>query len=566
MISALQTRLADSLARAQEAEDSLAVLHVALGRPVSGTPSWADGELSTLLIGALRAAVRITDSVVCTEAQEAWILLLGCDFDGAASAADRVAAAVEDLEPAVGIAIYPDHAAQPAWLARHAEVASARARNSHAAFAFADPQDEDPPGASVIHELPDALRERHLVAHYQPQLELGTRRVVGVEALVRWDHPERGLLEPAAFLPLAQVTRLGVEIDLEMLRIAARQAADWDRQGKRLPISVKLCARTLASPGLLPALRTMIERTGVDPALLTLEVHEETITLDPGAGARLGELRDQGFRICVESFGGGPASLAAVERLPVDELKLDPTLIHLARDPRMVGSLASIVAGGHALGLRVCATHLDNDSVVRATWGLGCELGQGFALARPVPAAELEGIETVKAPAAPRRHAPAAAKNVLRLPSLPRPRVASAPMLRLGSAAALVAAGMLIASVPLGTTTLGGTIAGFFSVSPATASATHSNVSAPGAAGAASTSALSRSSGSSSTVGSGTAKSGAATAGGTATGHGTTGGGTGTSTTSGGGTGSGQPLPLPSGLLPTPAPLPLPSPSTPILP
>ncbi|HEX6489065.1 MAG TPA: EAL domain-containing protein [Candidatus Dormibacteraeota bacterium] len=561
MISALQTRLADSLARAQEAEDSLAVLHVALGRPVSGTPTWAGGELSTLLVGALRAVVRVTDSVVCTDEQEAWILLPGCDFDGAAGAADRIAAAIEDLEPAVGIAIYPDHAAQPAWLARHAEVASTLARNSHSPLAFADPQDEDPPGADVIHELPEALRERHLVAHYQPLLELSTRKVVGVEALVRWDHPERGLLEPAAFLPMAQVTRLGVEIDLEMLRIAANQAADWVRKGRRLPITVKICARTLTSPGLLPHLREMLARTGADASLLTIQVHEETVTLDPGAAARLGELRDAGFRICVDSFGGGPASLAAVERLPVDELKLDPALVHLAKDPRQVGSLASIVAGSHALGLQVCATHLDSDTLVRATWGLGCDLGQGFALARPVPASELGEIEPVAAPAAAKKAPAAAEGKILRLPSLPRARLAPGA-LRLGSAAAFVAAGMLIASVPLGTTTLAGTIAGFFSNPPAAAAGAH-QANAPAAAGAnvANGNRTAGSSGSGHTTGATSSSSGRAGSG--TSGAGST--GTGTQTT-GTGSGGSQPLPLPSGLVPSPFPLPVPSPSTPLLP
>jgi len=564
LIGALQARLADSLARAQEADDSLAVLNVALGRPITGTPSWADGELTTLLVGALRGAVRVTDSVLCTDPHEAWILLPGCDFDGAAGVADRVAAALEDLDAAVGIAIFPDHSAQPSWLARHAELASARARNAASAFAFADPQENDPPGASIIHELPAALREHRLVAHYQPQIDLSTRRMVGVEALARWDHPERGLLEPAAFLPLAQMTRLGVDVDLEMLRTVARQVAAWGRAGHRLPVAVKICGRTLMTPGFFAELRGIMRRAGSDAGLVKIEVQEEAVTSEPRAAAVIDELRQAGVRVCIERFGSGASSLTAIERLQVDELKLDPDLVHLARDNKHVGALASLVAGGHALGVKVSAANLDSEQVVRATWGLGCDFGQGFALGRPVPVAELPEVGAVEnVPAAISAIADEPAAKVLRLPqlrrpSLPRPRIAaSGALMRLGSAAALVAAGLLAGSVPLGTTTLGAAVAGAVTA-PATAIlASHPAAPATNARG------TSTQNGARSQTGSGSTSSNSSG------GHSATStSSTGTNGTSSTGTGSSSsstvPLPLPSVQLPTPLPtpkLPLPSPS-----
>jgi EAL domain-containing protein (putative c-di-GMP-specific phosphodiesterase class I) len=563
LIGALQARLADSLARAQEADDSLAVLHVALGRPVSGTPSWAGGELTTLLIGALRGVVRVTDSVLCTDPHEAWVLLPGCDFDGAAGAADRAAAALEDLEPAVGIAIFPDHSAQPSWLARHAELASARARNASSAFAFADPQENDPPGASIIHELPGALRDKRLIAHFQPQLELASRHLVGVEALARWDHPERGILEPAAFMPLAQMTRLGVEIDLEMLRLAALQAAAWRRAGKPVPIAVKICGRTLMMPGFVSDLRGILRRAGAGAELLKLEVPEETVVGEPRAAAVLDEIRESGVRVCVEQFGSGASSLAAVERLPVDELKLHPDLVHLARDSKNVGALASLVAGGHALGIKVSATHLDNDQLVRATWGLGCDVGQGFALGRPVPAAELPelgGVAVADLPAAVAAAAPAGGKVVrlpqIRRPSLQRPRIAaSGALMRLGSAAALVAAGLLGGAVPIGNTTLGTVVAGYVTA-PATALlGTH-----PATPAASSGRPATQQKATSSQNGGGSTSNTAGHSGGT-TGTTST---TGTNNTSSGGSTSSSstvPLPLPSVQLPSPTPLPLPLPT-----
>lgn len=561
MTSALQVRLADSVARAQQAEDSLAVLHVSLELPASGTPSWSEGEVTTLVVGALRGVMRITDTVVCTDAQEAWVLLPGCDFDGAAGAADRAAAALQDLQPAVGIAIYPDHSAQPTWLAQHAELASARAHEFHSAFAFAEAHEgEEPAGVAIIHELPNALRERRIIQHYQPQVELGSRCVVGVEALARWDHPERGLLAPAEFLPLAHATRLGRDVDLEMARVAARQAARWEAEGRPLPIAFNVGARTLRWPGLIAALREIIANEGANPELLKVEVHEEALTLDQNASATLQEIRHLGVGVVVEGFGGGPASLSTVERLAVDELKLDPALIHFARDPRQVGVLASIVAGGHALGLKVGAPHLDTEALVRSTWGLGCDLGQGFALGRAVPADELaaEVPATTPVPARTLRPVPAS-RPVLRLP-VPRVRIpTSAGALRLGSAAALVAAGMLAGAIPYGSTTLSAAVAGYLAA-PANALLGASHAATPASQGTHAGQGTKAGAGSSgSTTGS--------TGGHSSTGSGTTGTGTGSSTGgTGSGTGSGVPLPLPT-LLPTPLPsAPLPVPSLPTVP
>lgn len=571
MTSALQVRLADSVARAQQAEDSLAILHVALGRPASGTPSWSDGEVTTLVVGALRGVMRITDTVVCTDAQEAWVLLPGCDFDGAAGAADRAAAALEDLEPAVGIAIYPDHSAQPTWLTQHAELASNRAREHRSAFAFAEANDGDEPaGAAIIHELPNALRERRIVQHYQPQVELGSRRVVGVEALARWDHPERGLLAPAEFLPLAHVTRLGRDVDLEMARAAARQSARWEAEGRRLPIAFNVGARTLRWPGLIGALREILAAEGASASLLKVEVHEEALTLDPMAAATLKEIRVLGLGVVVEGFGGGPASLATVERLAVDELKLDPALIHFARDPRQVGVLASIVAGGHALGLKVGAPHLDTEALVRSTWGLGCDLGQGFALGRAVPAEELAAdTPAVSVPAAAMRPV-AAARPVIRLPRRPRVRIpVPTGAVRFGSAAALVAAGMLAGAIPYGGTTLSAAVAAYLAA-PANAILGTSHALPPASQNGNHTTQSTGASAGSNGTGSGTQ---ASTGGHSGTGTGSSGTGTTSGTgsssgtgTSGGGTGSGLPTPLPS-ILPTPLPsAPLPVPSLPTAP
>lgn len=553
MTGALEIRLADSLSRAQETDDSLALLCLSLGLPVSGTPSWSEGEATTLLVGALRGVLRITDSVVCNGPQEVWIMLPGCDVDGAAGAADRCAAAVEDLQPAVGIAIYPDHASQPTWLARYAEVAAGKAREHGAAFAFAGPEGDEPPGTAVIHELPAALRDRRLVPHFQPQFDLANRHIVAAEALVRWDHPERGLLLPAEFLPLARGTRLARDVDVEMLRMSARQAARWQREGRPLQIAVKLSAATLRWQGLTMALEEIADKEGADPSLLKLEVQEESVTLEPYGAHALGVAQRLGYKVCVEGFGAGPASMSTVEHMPVDELKLDSALARLARNPAQVRSLAAIVARGHALGLKVSAPHLDTDSLVRAMWGLGCDLGQGFGLAKPMPAAELEQMLPVRQLTAAVMKPVPAPTNIIHLP-------VRATLTRVASAAALIAAGVLAGALPVGQTTLAATVAGMVSrpatqligaPHPASLPGSNANGSKSGSNG-----------GSSNGAGGGSAQqtrggsSGSTGTGGTATGSGQTGTG---GTNPGGILPTGVPNVLPTPL-PTVTPLPKVSP------
>src|SRR5207302_4401060 len=223
-------------------------------------------------------------------------------------------------------------------------------------------------------------------------------------------------------------------------------------------------------------------------------------------------------------------------------------------DPRQVGVLASVVAGGHALGTKINAPNLDSEQLVRAAWGLGCDLGEGFALGRPASASELGEIAMAELP---RQAKARPAARILRLTTMHRPRIAvGGTFVRLGSAAALVAAGMLAGSVPLGHSTLGALVAGYIT-SPATSVLTPHPAAAPGGSSAQGGAARQSSSGGSS-GGSQTSGGGGAGHSQASSGSGTSAGGTGSS----GGTnpsGTGLPLPLPSsGILPSPTPLPTP--------
>jgi EAL domain-containing protein (putative c-di-GMP-specific phosphodiesterase class I) len=250
-------------------------------------------------------------------------------------------------------------------------------------------------------ELQDALRrglERgEMRLHYQPRVRLATGEVVGVEALVRWEHPERGLLSPAEFLPLAEESGLIAPLGAWVIEESCRQAARWAdaRVGLApLPVAVNLTARQCAQPDLLGLVRRAVDRSGLDPAGLRLEVTEAAVLADYEANVAILEaLRDLGVSLAIDDFGSGPSSLAALRQLPVDLVTVDRSLVQaLGRDGERAAMLGGIVSLAHALGLSIVAEGVEAVGQVDRLRALGCDAGQGFFFARPGAADALVGL------------------------------------------------------------------------------------------------------------------------------------------------------------------------------
>ena len=247
----------------------------------------------------------------------------------------------------------------------------------------------------IERDLRRALDDQEFLLHYQPKCSLATAEVVGVEALVRWAHPTKGLVSPAEFIPVCEETGLILPLGEWVLFEAGRQARRWrERNGLNLAVSVNLSARQLVRPDLVSRVAAMLESTGADPADLCLEITEGTLLVDLSSAVRhLGELRSLGVRISIDDFGTGYSSLSYLRTLPLDELKIDRSFVTpVADDPSAAAIVASVVSLGHALGLLVVAEGVETAAQLTTLRDLGCDLAQGFYLARPAPAGDIASL------------------------------------------------------------------------------------------------------------------------------------------------------------------------------
>jgi diguanylate cyclase (GGDEF)-like protein len=229
-----------------------------------------------------------------------------------------------------------------------------------------------------------ALERGELRLHYQPEVELASGAITGFEALLRWEHPTRGLLRPAAFIPLAEETGLIVGIGEWILQQACSEAARW---AEPLTLSVNLAPRQLAQPDLVATVRRALAETGIDAARLCLEITESAV-MESGAAttAQLRALKSLGVRLAIDDFGTGFSSLAHLRRFPVDVIKIDGTFVAgLGSEPQDASIAAAVISLAHALGLTTVAEAVETDEQLGVLRQLGCDLGQGHLFARPQP-------------------------------------------------------------------------------------------------------------------------------------------------------------------------------------
>ena len=294
----------------------------------------------------------------------------------------------------IGIARFPDDGPDLSALLRKADIAMYKAKISgdgHHVYSGSDNAD----GATrlrTVDELQAAITSDQFVLHYQPKIDLDTGDVHAVEALVRWDHPTRGLLYPEAFLNLVEVSGLMRAMTRLVLEMALDQAALWQGQGRHLTIAVNLSASSLVDGGLPDEVFAMLAARGVGPSALQLEITEEFLMADRERARNiLTRLRDGGVQISIDDYGTGYSSLSYLRELPIDELKLDQSFVlPMADDARAAALVASTIALAHSLGLRMVAEGVETDVAYAELKRLGCDQAQGYFMSRPVPAGELD--------------------------------------------------------------------------------------------------------------------------------------------------------------------------------
>jgi len=242
-----------------------------------------------------------------------------------------------------------------------------------------------------------AVDEGELVVHFQPEISLETGEVVAVEALVRWDHPHRGLLYPDAFIPVAEESTLIVAIDRYVLRETCRQLAEWDRArsgAHPLNVSVNLSPRFVHQPEVFKDVLAVLHETGVDPRRLQVEITERTaLTERDRTGRTLHRLRDRGIRVAIDDFGTGYSSLSYLRHFPIDVLKLDKSFVDgIGTVESGAAIVEAVITMGHALGMRITAEGVERAEQVSELRALGCDAAQGFHFARPLAPRALQDL------------------------------------------------------------------------------------------------------------------------------------------------------------------------------
>jgi diguanylate cyclase (GGDEF)-like protein len=363
------------------------------------------GDQLLIQVGVrLSEQVRAGDLLVRLGGDEFAVLLEEAGHDQALGVAKKLRAAlarpftVEDVRlhssASVGIALFPDHGTDLSTLLRKADIAMYKAKTSgrgHHVYSSFD--DADAAGRlKTVEELRTALTNEQMVVHFQPKIDLSTSDVHGVEALVRWDHPTRGLLYPDAFVNLVEESGLMPALTRMVLALSLDQAASWHAQGQQLTIAVNLSASSLVDNALPEQVASMLAIRSLPPRALQLEITEEFLMADRDrARDILTRLRQSGVQISIDDFGTGYSSLAYLRDLPIDELKLDKSFIFpMADDARAAALVASTIALAHSLGLRMVAEGVENHVAYTELARLGCDQAQGYFMSRPVPAAELD--------------------------------------------------------------------------------------------------------------------------------------------------------------------------------
>ena len=330
----------------------------------------------------------------------------GTSYEGSANLASRVLRAVSEPFPiesyratigaSIGVTVAPADARTPEELLKTADLAMYRAkREGRGRACFFSPEMRTVARDNVLLEieLRQGIGRGELVLHYQPQVDIRTGSVVGAESLLRWERPGHGLLAPGDFLPMAEDSGLIPTLDRWALWDACRQAAAWAAAGAPVVTAVNLSATTLRAESVLGLVRTVLNETGLDPALLELELTEGALMRNQhNLAIELQALRELGVRIAIDDFGTGYSSLAYLQRLPVDRLKIDKSFVQVFRETDGFAIVRAIVGIGHSLRMEVLAEGVETTSQLERLRENGCYIAQGFLLGEPMPPGKLQRL------------------------------------------------------------------------------------------------------------------------------------------------------------------------------
>ena len=407
-----EERLAESVAHAGRARGRLAVMFLSLDRfkKFNDTLGHVIGDrLLRSVAERLTAAVRDGDTVARFGSDEfAFLLTRIAGADDAARAAREFQRVLDPLfvvgghelyvTASIGISVHPEDGADAQELLKSAGSALYRAKQSggnNYQFYTADMNERALHRLALENKLRWAIERNEFRVYYQPQVSIGTGRVTGMEALVRWQHPEMGLVSPAEFIPLAEDTGLISPIGEWVLRTACAQARAWRDEGfEGLRVGVNLSPRQFQQPDLVPMVERLLKETGLDAASLELEVTESSVMKNAESSVRtLAELKAMGIKIAVDDFGSGYSSLSYLKSLPIDVLKIDQSFVRdMTADPKDAAIVMAIIQLAHSLQLEVKAEGVETDEQLRFLSLLRCDAMQGYLFCQPLPVDAFEQL------------------------------------------------------------------------------------------------------------------------------------------------------------------------------
>lgn len=343
---------------------------------------------------------RDSDSLARLGGDEFAVLLSDCDTQGAMMVVRKILDALDQpilLEGqeviatgSIGIAIYPEHGNEINTLLRRADIAKYEAKHNNSGYALFDLNyvEQNQEHLSLLAELRHAIERNEFVLYYQPKVEFAGGTIGHVEALVRWVHPERGMIPPDQFIPYAEHTGYIRTITRWVLEEALRQRREWAKMHLPLTVSVNISARDLLNADLPKVVAELMVKYGASPHWMCLEITESAIMEDTKrAMGILDELRDMGLSLSVDDFGTGYSSLAYIKKLPVSELKIDQSFVfHMADDKDDATIVRSTIEMGHNMGLAVVAEGIETKAAWDMLDSMGCDLAQGYYISKPLPA------------------------------------------------------------------------------------------------------------------------------------------------------------------------------------
>ena len=297
-----------------------------------------------------------------------------------------------DVGVSIGIARHPEHGDTPGTLIRHADIAMYLAKAANSEFAFYDP---DRDGSrqeqlSLLGELRRALERNELVVFYQPKIDLASGRTKGVEALVRWMHPSRGIVPPVEFMPFAERTGFVRTVTRWVLETTLRRCGQWLAEGIRLQVSVNISVRDLQNPDLPDIVSGLLTSSRVPAELVCLEITESSFMENPQRAVHtLGRLHALGVELSIDDFGTGFSSLAYLRKLRVHEMKIDRTFIAAMEEANDLAIVRSTIDLAHNLGLRVVAEGIEDERSLARLRAMGCDEAQGYFMSRPLAEEDL---------------------------------------------------------------------------------------------------------------------------------------------------------------------------------